>query len=102
MGLEQSLAQRDVDGRGGRGGERALKGDKHLVAIDLFNGRLKTPSCLVQQDNTLTRSHSQDSGDMFGFCTGYGKGALALDDLVNEKTTHKEVPKVEKIVTDDE
>jgi hypothetical protein len=67
------------------------------VAIDLFNDRLKTFSDFVEQDDMVSRPHSQDSGNVLGFFAGYCKGALASEDLVNKKTSHKEVPKMPKV-----
>jgi hypothetical protein len=68
-----------------------------VVPAHLLNHRFKTSSFPVQEDDTLARTHSKDPGHVFGLSTGYRKRAVgAGGDLVNEKTSHQEVPKVGK------
>jgi hypothetical protein len=90
LGLEQGLAQGNVDRRGSRAGERFLKVNEDVVVAHLFDHRLKARSFPVQEDDTLARSQSQDPGHVFGLGTGYRKRALGAGDLVNEKTTHEQ------------
>jgi hypothetical protein len=67
------------------------------VAAHLFDDCQETAANLVQKDDAVTRPHPQDCGDVFGLSTGYRHRALGAEDLINEKTTLKEVPKVSKV-----
>jgi len=95
--LEQRLAKGHVDRGGSRGGERFLKVNEHVAAAHLFDHCLKASPFAVKEDHALARFHSQDPGHVFGLSAGYGKRALGALDLINEKTTHEEVPKVSKM-----